>query len=509
VVANWGSVAPPLGYDDLSVAISVFFARHVRSTEAAAGGIKSSTANRTARTPNRFVVNLGAEKYLRPKGLASNRLNPHLSKQPRRGSKSWKGLRMNVAYTGPWPTIAMHDALLMDVARRIQLSKTKHTTAEQNFRALCQHVDRQGSPLEGKVIECYPSGSFATGTAIVSRVAENQHDVDVVIELDASPSSPPRDMLRMLFDAINGDPGSRYHGMVRQNSRCVTVIYEDGTAVDLMPVARIAGPDRAAHLFHYKQESGEAYHKPVNPWGWAKHFNDRIEFDREFYELFKGRQILAEDSTLRKAETQPLPEHVPLEEKSPRAVAIQLLKRNRDVAFRAKDRQRLRKPPSVIIARFALDSGPVSTSLTDEVINVANSIRTRLQETDGPRGSVHVENPAYPPDVFSDRWPENTSTQGIYDTDLRRLIVALYRLRNDNLSLPDKLLLLKGLFGETAATYAIDSQLEVQRKEMDSGRLHMGNKGKVLGAIAAPAVIGSRTTPTRAATREGGGSLSE
>ena len=72
----------------------------------------------------------------------------------------------------------------MDVARRIQLTKTKHEAAERNFRALCQYVDREGSPLEGKVVECCPSGSFATGTAIAKRVSKNQHDVDVVIELD-------------------------------------------------------------------------------------------------------------------------------------------------------------------------------------------------------------------------------------------------------------------------------------------------------------------------------------
>ena len=98
---------------------------------------------------------------------------------------------MNVAYPGPWAQISEADALLMDVARRIRLSKTKYETAETNFRALCQHVDREGSPLQGKVVECYASGSFATGTAIASRVAKNQHDVDVVIELDV-PSDAKR-----------------------------------------------------------------------------------------------------------------------------------------------------------------------------------------------------------------------------------------------------------------------------------------------------------------------------
>lgn len=318
---------------------------------------------------------------------------------------------MNVAYPGPWPTIAEHDALLMDVARRIQLSKTKHDTAVQNFNALCKHVDREGSPLHGKVRECYPSGSFATGTAIASRVAKNQHDVDVVIELDVPASADPASTLQLLFLAINGDPGSMYHGKVKLNSRCVTVEYADGTTVDLMPVARITGPERAGHLFHHKPENGEKYHKRVNPWGFADEFNRRVEIDENFYNAFQGRRLLAEGNLEIMAETQPMPDHVPSEQKSPRVVALQLIKRNRDVAWRAADHRNYRKPPSIVLNGIGLDAGAVKPSLTDEVISVANYMRFRMQHFDGPRGVIQVLNPSYLPDEFTDRWPENPAAQ--------------------------------------------------------------------------------------------------
>ncbi|WP_322517171.1 nucleotidyltransferase [Rhodopseudomonas palustris] len=412
---------------------------------------------------------------------------------------------MNVLSQGPWPTLSDYDALLMDVARRIQLTKTKHEIAETNFRALCQYVDREGSPLENKVIECYPSGSFATGTAIASRVAKAQHDVDVVMELDVPPNSPPRDIISLLFLAINGEEGSRYYGKVTQNSRCVTVEYGDGTTVDLMPIARIAGPERAGNLFHFKRETGETHHKPVNPWGFAKYFNDHVDFDPAFYDLFKGRRLLVEGQIVEKAETQPMPNHVPVEEKSARVVALQLLKRNRDIVWRAPNRTG-RKPPSVALAAMALDAGTVHASLLDEVIAIASHIRSRLVESDGPRGTVQVFNPAYPPDEFTDRWPENEAAQELYDGDLRRLIVNLYKLRNENFSLAEQQEVLERLFGETAATYAIESTLDARLREMDANRLHLGSTGKVLGAAAA--AVGG-TTAARAATREGGGELSE
>lgn len=417
---------------------------------------------------------------------------------------------MNAPFSNPMRAASLEpvDALLMDVARRIQISPTKHDQAEQHFRALCQYVDREGSPLQGKVLECYPSGSFATGTAVASRVSANQHDVDVVIELNVSPYLAPERVLTMLFEAINGERGSRYHGKVKLNSRCVTVEYDDGTTVDLMPVARLAGEvDRAGHLFHHKPETGEAYHKLVNPWGFAKHFNDRVELDPAFYETFQGRRVLIEGMLETRADTQPMPDHVPLEQKSPRVVALQLIKRARDIAHRGRPRGS-RKPPSIVTAALALDAGPVRGRLVDEVIAVADHIRGRLQAESGRRQVIEVRNPSYPPDQFTDRWPGTLTAQDLYIGDLRRLVVGLYRLRNDAIG-PDQMREeLERLFGETAARYAVESFMDARRLEAEAGCLHLGPRGRVLTGSAAAVAVASGTARTaRGSTLEGGGSL--
>lgn len=190
------------------------------------------------------------------------------------------------------PTPSFADAMLMDVARRVQLSPTKHDEAQQHFEALCSYVDRPGSPLQDKVIACYPGGSFATGTAIASSVSKDQHDVDVVMELDVPTNSDPKWILDLLFEAINAEPGSRYHGRVTRNSRCVTVEYDDGVRVDLMPISRLtAAPEKAGHLFHFKQQPLESYHKPVNPWGFADHFNAQTAYDPVFAAIFESRSL--------------------------------------------------------------------------------------------------------------------------------------------------------------------------------------------------------------------------
>ena len=53
------------------------------------------------------------------------------------------------------------DLLLADVAIRVQLSRTDHAEAEQRYDALGDHLDRDGSLLQGRVELIYPQGSVA------------------------------------------------------------------------------------------------------------------------------------------------------------------------------------------------------------------------------------------------------------------------------------------------------------------------------------------------------------
>jgi len=153
-----------------------------------------------------------------------------------------------------------------------------------------------------------------------------QHDVDVVVEVDFPIGVDPEWMLNQLYIAVKGDPGSRYYDFkVERNSRCVTVTYPDGVTVDLMPVARISGgPEYSGVLFHHNAKRNEKYRKEVNPKAFTLHFNARIQSSDVFASRYRTRRLLADGLLQERAETQPMPEHVPIEEKSSRLMAIQL-----------------------------------------------------------------------------------------------------------------------------------------------------------------------------------------
>ena len=189
-----------------------------------------------------------------------------------------------------------------------------------------------------------------------------------MLEVDVAPDADPEWVLDILYGAIRGEPGFRYHGKTERNSRCVSVTYAEGVTLDLMPVSRTPdGQPRAAVLFHYRAaEPGRAekrFHKPVNPWGFADHFNAVVPDDPAFAhrarllreELTRQRFGDARPTLEEKAETQPVPAPVPVEHKPPRVIALQLLKRFRDRRYRKLDHAGRKRPPSVVLAALALE----------------------------------------------------------------------------------------------------------------------------------------------------------
>lgn len=397
------------------------------------------------------------------------------------------------------------EALLWDIARRIQLPPSKHAVAERQYRALTDHIDRDGSPLEGLVEVAYPSGSFAIHSAIASNVQSEQYDVDIVVELNLPINTSPRRVLDLTFEAVNGLKGSRYHGKVKQNSRCVTVEYEDGVSIDIMPVVRLReATEKASQLFHYKRDTGDEYHKEVNPFGFAGYFNSSVAGQTRTVEEYRRR---SKGGLIVEAEAQPLPAAVPLEEKSLRVVALQLMKRHRIVAYRRRSVRR-REPPSVMQAALALQATSPRPTLAEEVISVARAIMAPIANAELQGRLVQVYNPALPQrDLFTDRWPEDRDAQRTYLADLQGLITTMSNLLNrdfDPLSVKNEL---ESLFGETATTYALQEHFSRQKIQREHGSLGVAPKGRV--AVVGAVVGGGASTAVRANTNLGDDQLED
>jgi hypothetical protein len=173
----------------------------------------------------------------------------------------------------PRPVRAI-DILLADVVRKIQLRTTDYDLAVGRRQTIAEWLERDGSPLKGLVNRLYAQGSLAIRATISSRLENDEFDIDVMAELNAALHRyGPRVILDVLFMSINGEPGSRYHGKVTRNTRCVTVSY-DKMRLDVTPAVLLAGKPRTSHIFHSKLERPVAEDRRVvaNPWGFGGWF---------------------------------------------------------------------------------------------------------------------------------------------------------------------------------------------------------------------------------------------
>ena len=390
------------------------------------------------------------------------------------------------------------DVLLADIAISVQLSRTEHDKAVARFQTMQDWIDRDASPLHGRVKLMYPQGSMAIG-ATISRVSDKEeYDIDVIVDLDIPRNSSPQAVLDTLHDAIRGEKGSRYHGKTLRHTRCVCVTYEDGMHIDLTPA--VLSPylaPRVSTIFHSKPEDPLVRDCCLfaNPWGLAEWFKEKTPKDADFAAFFEKRS-LAYDSRkiVARAPAEPVPNQEPAYRKSRALIALQLIKRWRNVLFAGRDRSGLRRPPSVLLSKLIADNANRTRTLSEEVEHQGRCLLARLEAEKAQRSLICEVNPRCAEDILTDRWPASHTDQDLMISDLRDFVGKMHVLRTGNLSLAEMGKLLENLFGERPAKKVID---EYVASAPAGGNRIVPVTGRVVGAssgLAAPAV--ARQPPT-------------
>lgn len=365
-----------------------------------------------------------------------------------------------VRHAGPTPDLA--DILLADVAIRIQLSKTDHDKAVDRFDTMRDWIDREGSDLHGLVSLLYPQGSMAAGSTVARVSDRDEYDIDVIADLEIRHDNNPQLVLDTLFNVIRGEPTSRYWGKVVRHTRCVCVSYEDGMHIDLTPAVRLAGlPDRTSVIFHSKPDDPAVPHQHLraNPWGLAEWFKSQTTIEADFAKFFGERADDYARIAADRAPAEDVPDRKRADEKSRALIALQLIKRWRNVLFDRRERAKLRRPPSVLLTKLIGDNANQTRSLGEELEHQAMCMLARF-EYEVSRNSKIVEvNPTCPQDVLTDRWPKSMDDQKLMIGDLRDFIGKLGRLRSGKLDLSQMTAILEDLFGQRPVRKAVEDYL--------------------------------------------------
>jgi hypothetical protein len=386
--------------------------------------------------------------------------------------------------------------LLADTAIRIQLTNTHRRLADERYLTLRTHVERDGSPLKGRVDAFYPQGSMAIGATIASWTKDDDFDIDIIAQISYSPDVSPQQALDELYESIRGKPGSQYYDKTVRNTRCVTVHY-DNMHVDFTPAAIF--PDRQARtsvIFHHKHDgNGEPGKKIIaNPFGFAEWFIYHTPKDLVFAALYENRLAEAGQLLLEKADVKELPKDDP-RYRSMAVVALQLLKRWRNVQYQGRDG---RRPPSVMMAKLAADASGHCETLSDELLFQARHLQYHINLAHMANKLVRVVNPACEneEDVFTDRWPGDRATQNIFLKDLGELVRQLELLKSGNLDLAEQQEIMTRLFGEKPTLQVFKNLAERHGRSVREGNAYINTRS---GSVAAAAVRVATSSSSAAA----------
>ena len=393
------------------------------------------------------------------------------------------------------------DLLLADLAIRIQLSRTDYARAVRRYESVSQWIERDRSLLSGLVELFYAQGSMAIGATIAAR-GTDEFDIDVVVQLLLAGNVPPETPLDMLYEAIRGEPGSRYYRMTRRRTRCVTVEYEDGMHIDFTPAVRRRGtPDRESWIFHDRPEApGEPSMRLVaNPYGFAEWYIECTPPGGPFIDFYMQRAEEHERTLLiAEADAEPVPPQQPALKKSNATIALQLLKRWRNVQYESRSG---RRPPSIMIAKLVADAANRTDWLGEELLIQAEYLLGKFQAAQNRNSLISIVNPVCDRDVLTDRWPETLAEQATFVKDLTDLVSKLKNLFS-GCDLGKMKKIMAALFGEDPTERVFSDFTDRIGSTVLDGSRHIRRTGGLAvplkpangtGAAAAVAVTSART----------------
>ena len=379
--------------------------------------------------------------------------------------------------------------VLESISESIAPTEAMFRQAEQQYDAITKALNNN-TVIAAFNPKLRPQGSMRLGTVTRSHKNDGNFDVDVIVELRNIPSTWTQKMVKeAVLNALLNDP--IYGKMLKDKNggrRCVTIVYANGSHVDVLPCAISADYIRSIQMKSVnpndyilaitdKKHRGYSWdtHRPnwpqSNPIGYADWFL-MIALKNEI--KHKGASAL-----LLRAEVETFPKYQSPKSKTILQKIVMLLKRHRDMMFDGHEDM----PVSILLttlAAKAYDNAP-DGNLLDTLVYVVNHM-TRYITYDGSK--YYVFNPVNDKENFADKWEEKSQKKDFFYRWIEALKADIQALVN--LSGEAYKRKLKEMFGETAT---------VNARAIEGDKIHQAVKSGLVG-------ISSTTgTLTRAANR--------
>ena len=275
------------------------------------------------------------------------------------------------------------DRIFLNAADSLDLTKTQHDSAVEKYGAVGTWLD-EDPYLKRFSPKIFPQGSFALGTC-VKPLGRQEFDVDTTCVLQIPNSITPAALKKLVGDRLKQH--GTYSGMLEEKNRCWRLNYAGEFHLDIIPAIPKNFPQQGSKLL-ISDKLARAW-KDTDPEGYALWFGLR---KRTAVGQIKDGRV--------QAHVAPAPEHSSTSGKAPLQIAVQILKRHRDVRFK----DRVDAPISIIITTLAAHAYKMEASVIETMIGLLDRMPTFIRWIDG---QWVVENPTNTEENFADKWKEN------------------------------------------------------------------------------------------------------
>lgn len=267
----------------------------------------------------------------------------------------------------------------------LDISPTEYAAVVRRYNLVGDVLDEYwgDSTVENRV---YPQGSFALGTVTRRIHHDDDVDIDLVVLRGIDKSSTTQAELKQ--DAGEGlqkfvqSPDAGYPILV-ESDRCWTLEYP-GMHIDALPAVPASGSSRGILI----TDKNVTRWQPSNPEAYATWFHSVVQPE------IKGRDKMLRASGVDIAE-------VPAwRRKSNLQLAVQALKRHRDIYFTGRLDQR---PTSIVVTTLAGLAYRQGGDLFDVLRIIVDGLEENIQYINGV---WTINNPAMPSENFADYWVE-------------------------------------------------------------------------------------------------------
>lgn len=354
------------------------------------------------------------------------------------------------------------DKMLRKIGKEIEISKTEHEKAVKSYNAVGTFIDNNIPQYDIKVV---PQGSFRLGTVIKPITDEDEYDIDLVAIIDHKFLSA-KELKNIVGDALKSS--DRYSEKLVEGKRCWTIEYSESSKyhMDILPtmMSDTYSTNKELTMTHKEDEKSDYEFRQTNPEAYYDWFVERMEEER--------KRLKEEYAIRNKLEIVDVPEY---EIKTTLQVAIQILKRYRDIKF--KETPDI-KPISIILTTLMAKVYTGKESVYELIEKFSKEYMMHIEKDEN--GNIIIKNPVNENENFADKWPKYPERRKAFFkfmTELEEDLVTNRILLEGNIR--EQADFYKKLFGENMVNRAYENIANETRSEREKANIYIKENGNI------------------------------